>query len=62
VLNSQLRYAINGGDLNLAFHQLTFTPNERWSWDSATGICATALMDYASQQFSSPAPCFNRVK
>ena len=32
VLNSQLRYAINGGDLNLAFHQLTFTPNERWSW------------------------------
>ena len=32
VLDSQLRYAINGGDLNLAFHQLTFTPNERWSW------------------------------
>ena len=32
VLDSQLRYAINGGNLNLAFHQLTFTPNERWSW------------------------------
>jgi len=32
VLDSQLRYAINSGDLNLAFHQLTFTPNERWSW------------------------------
>ena len=32
VLNSQLRYAINGGHLNLAFDQLTFTPNERWSW------------------------------
>ena len=32
VLDSQLRYAINGGHLNLAFHQLTFTPNERWSW------------------------------
>jgi hypothetical protein len=32
VLNSQLRYDINGGDLNLAFHQLTLTPNERWSW------------------------------
>jgi len=32
VLDSQLRYAINGGELNLAFHQLTFTPNERWSW------------------------------
>jgi lipopolysaccharide assembly outer membrane protein LptD (OstA) len=32
VLDSQLRYAINGGHLNLAFDQLTFTPNERWSW------------------------------
>jgi LPS-assembly protein len=31
-LESQLRYDINGGDLNLAFHQLTLTPNERWSW------------------------------
>jgi lipopolysaccharide assembly outer membrane protein LptD (OstA) len=29
---SQLRYDINGGNLNLAFHQLTFTPNEKWSW------------------------------
>ena len=29
---SQLRYDLNGGNLNLAFHQLTFTPNERWSW------------------------------
>jgi len=31
-LESQLRYDINGNHLNLAFHQLTFTPNERWSW------------------------------
>jgi len=31
-LDSQLRYDINGGNLNLAFHQLTLTPNERWSW------------------------------
>ena len=31
-LESQLRYDINDGYLNLAFHQLTFTPNERWSW------------------------------
>ena len=31
-LESQLRYDINSGDLNLAFHQLTLTPNERWSW------------------------------
>jgi LPS-assembly protein len=32
VLESQLRYDINDGYLNMAFHQLTFTPNERWSW------------------------------
>jgi len=58
VLNSQLRYAINGGDLNLAFHQLTFTPNERWSWGLGTGICAAALMDSRKPTISSPAPCF----
>ena len=32
VLDSQSRYAVNGGHLNLAFDQLTFMPNERWSW------------------------------
>jgi lipopolysaccharide assembly outer membrane protein LptD (OstA) len=32
VLESRLRYNINDSHLNLAFHQLTFTPNERWSW------------------------------
>ena len=32
MLQSQLRYDINGGDLNLAFHQLTLEPNEKWSW------------------------------
>lgn len=31
-LESQLRYSLNDGELNLAFHQLTFTPNEKWSW------------------------------
>jgi len=29
---SQLRYDLDRGSLNLAFHQLTFTPNNRWSW------------------------------
>jgi lipopolysaccharide assembly outer membrane protein LptD (OstA) len=32
VLYSQLRYDINSDNLNLASHQLTLTPNERWSW------------------------------
>ncbi len=31
-LDSQVRYDINDSHLNLAFHQLTFAPNERWSW------------------------------
>jgi len=31
-LESQLRYDINHGNLNLAFHQLTFAPNDHWSW------------------------------
>ena len=31
-LESQVREDINAGRLNLAFHQITFTPNERWSW------------------------------
>jgi lipopolysaccharide assembly outer membrane protein LptD (OstA) len=29
---SQLRYDLDHGDLNLAFHQLTFAPGDRWSW------------------------------
>ena len=29
---SQVRYDLDRGNLNLSFHQLTFTPNDRWSW------------------------------
>jgi len=29
---SQIRYDLEGGNLDLAFHQVTFTPNDRWSW------------------------------
>jgi LPS-assembly protein len=29
---SQTRYDLNYGNLNLAFQQLTFTPSDRWSW------------------------------
>ena len=31
-LQSQVRYAPNGGQLNMAFHQIQFIPNEKWSW------------------------------
>lgn len=30
--DSQTRYSINGDAFNLAFNQVTFTPNEKWSW------------------------------
>ncbi|HUC83987.1 MAG TPA: LPS assembly protein LptD, partial [Candidatus Acidoferrales bacterium] len=30
--DSQVRYDIDHGNLDLAFHQITFTPNDRWSW------------------------------
>ena len=29
---SQVRYDLDRGNLNLAFHQVTFTPNNRWNW------------------------------
>jgi LPS-assembly protein len=29
---SQSRFDLNNSDLNLAFDQITFMPNERWSW------------------------------
>jgi LPS-assembly protein len=31
-LESQLRYGINDNHLNMSFHQITFTPSDRWSW------------------------------
>lgn len=31
-LESQLRYGINDNHLNMSFYQITFTPNDRWSW------------------------------
>jgi LPS-assembly protein len=30
--DSQTRYSIENGNFNLAFNQITFTPNEKWSW------------------------------
>jgi hypothetical protein len=31
-LDEMLRYDTEGNNLNLSFHQLTFAPNDRWSW------------------------------
>jgi LPS-assembly protein len=32
ILDSKLREDVENGDLNFAFHQLTFTPDNHWSW------------------------------
>jgi hypothetical protein len=32
ILDSKMREDVQNGDLNFAFHQLTFAPDERWSW------------------------------
>ncbi len=29
---SQVRYDLDGGNLDLTFHQILFTPSDRWSW------------------------------
>lgn len=31
-LESQMRYDINNNHLNMSFHQVSFTPSDRWSW------------------------------
>ena len=31
-VESQVRYDLNAGNMNLAFHQITFSPSDRWSW------------------------------
>jgi len=30
--DSEIRYDLDRGDLKMALHQLTFAPNDRWSW------------------------------
>ena len=32
ILDSKMREDVQNGNLNFAFHQLTFAPDERWSW------------------------------
>ena len=32
IMESRMREDVQNGDLNFAFHQLTFAPDEHWSW------------------------------
>ena len=52
-LESQLRYDINAGDLNMTFHQVTFTPNERWSWGVGHWYLRNGFLDSGANFISS---------
>lgn len=43
--DSQFRYNVNVGQLNLAFHQITFTPNDRWSWSIGNWYLHNGFVD-----------------
>jgi LPS-assembly protein len=44
-VDSQLRQDINSDRLNLAYHQITFSPNERWSWGLGDWYMAAGFPD-----------------
>jgi LPS-assembly protein len=46
--DSEIRYDLDRGDVKLALHQLTFSPNDRWSW----GIGHWYLSDDAANNFA----------
>ena len=52
-LESQLRYDINDGQLNLAFHQIAFTPNEWWSWGVGHWYLRNGFLDGGDNLFTS---------
>jgi len=52
-LESQLRYDINDRLLNMTFHQLTFTPNERWSWGIGHWYLRNGFLDSGENFVSS---------
>ncbi len=50
---SQVRYDVNNGYFNLAYHQVTFTPNEWWSWSVAHDYTRAGFVDSGDNLFSS---------
>jgi len=50
---SQTRYDINNGYFNLAYHQVTFTPNEWWSWSLAHDYSRGGFVDNGDNLISS---------
>ncbi|MGA3265345.1 MAG: hypothetical protein ABSE16_00825 [Verrucomicrobiota bacterium] len=47
-LQSQVRYSINEGLLNVAFHEVTITPSDRWSWGIGHWYLRSGVLGSAS--------------
>jgi LPS-assembly protein len=52
-LESQTRYDINNGYFNLAYNQVTFAPNERWSWSLGHIYTRSGFVDNGDNLISS---------
>ncbi len=52
-MESQTRYDINDGYFNLAYHQITFTPNEWWSWSLGHIYTRSGFVDSGDNLISS---------
>ncbi|HTV42949.1 MAG TPA: hypothetical protein VMF08_20460 [Candidatus Sulfotelmatobacter sp.] len=52
-LQSVVRYDINDPQFNLAFHQITFTPNDRWSWAIGDWYLRPGFVDTGDDVISS---------
>ena len=50
---SQVRYNLDTGNLNLSLHQLTFSPNSRWSWSISHWYLRGGFIDPQSENFIS---------
>jgi LPS-assembly protein len=52
-VQSQLRYDIDHGDLNMAFHQIMFTPSERWNWGLGHWFLRDGFLDSGNDLITS---------
>ncbi len=52
-LESKLRYDVNANNFNMSFVQLTFTPNDRWSWGVGDWYLRNGFVDSGDSAISS---------
>ncbi len=53
VFGEQLRYNFDSGDLNMALHQVTFSPNDRWSWGISHWYLRSGFINTQGESFIS---------